>query len=167
MCSYHVKLSCWSTVTLWRRMFPSSMRLLLFERLHWRGFLERSPTVFHIGPIKYFLSEVTEETRVCHFNSWSEAAWLRVRPGCWCLIALGTYPPPPPPPQTPSQTVWTWNLCVYITALRHIQNATQPRRLIYWKNLFNCSSICILFCVLDYMLKGIGWLGDGQNHVRE
>ena len=38
------------------------MRLLLFERLHWKGFLESSPTVFHIGLMRHFLTEVTENT---------------------------------------------------------------------------------------------------------
>lgn len=37
------------------------MRLLLFECLHWKGFLESSPTVFHIGLIRYFLTVVTEK----------------------------------------------------------------------------------------------------------
>lgn len=40
------------------------MRLLLFERLHWKGFLESSLTVFHIGLMKYFRTEVTEKPSV-------------------------------------------------------------------------------------------------------
>lgn len=57
------------------------MRLLMFECLHWKGFLESSQTVFHIGLMRYFLTEVTEETCVITFNPWNEAARLYVRPG--------------------------------------------------------------------------------------
>ncbi len=57
------------------------MRLLLFERLHWKGFLESSPTVFHIGLKKYFLTEVTEKLCRSTLIRGGNAARLCPRPG--------------------------------------------------------------------------------------
>lgn len=56
------------------------MRLLLFECLHWKGFLESSTTVFHNGLMKYLLTEVTEKPCL-RFNLRRKAARLCPKPG--------------------------------------------------------------------------------------